>query len=140
MSSGNETNKAWTGVDQRVQLQMSKEDFRRVADVRREVWKGGLIGGVAGLSAGFLSYVGYKSMLAPPWLQRKHAFLFTMAGAALGGYVGSATRGMAAFDHIGDSELRHSTARSVYRGGDADCIVGDGIECSRNWMSYCTAF
>lgn len=114
--------RAWTGVDQRVQLRMDAADFRRVADVRREVWRGGLAGGVVGLSAGYLGYLGFRAAAAPPWLRPKHAALFALCGAAAGAYAGSVTRGVAAFDGIGDG----AWAWGEQRGGGGFMLSGGG--------------
>ena len=57
---GAPANRAWTGVDQRVQLRMDREDFRRVADVRREVWSGGMTGGLGGLASGYLAFAALR--------------------------------------------------------------------------------
>lgn len=95
----------WTPVDRRVAGKLDVSDFRRVADARRELWTGGFIGMLGGLAAGYLGFHVYQRALAPAWLQSKHMVVFTLCGAAAGGYVGSAMRGMASFEGLGDGAL-----------------------------------
>lgn len=83
---------------------MNREDFKRVADARRELWTGGAIGGVAGLGGGYLAYHAYRALAAPAWLAPKHLTVFVLCAGAVGGYVGSAMRGMKAFERLGDGE------------------------------------
>lgn len=49
--------KAWTNVDARVQNALPPEDFKKVADVRRQMWTGGFGGSAAGLCAGIIGFI-----------------------------------------------------------------------------------
>jgi len=47
-------------VDQRLQNDLPPDDFKRVADARRSMWTGGLIGFATGAALGFANFVAYR--------------------------------------------------------------------------------
>ena len=93
---------AWTGVDQRLAGALSREDFRRVADVRRAVWTGGAWGVFSGGAIGTLAFYGALASGRAPNLRSKHLWFAVLGGAALGSYVGSSVAGARAVDSIAD--------------------------------------
>lgn len=93
---------AWTGVDQRLAGALSREDFRRVADVRRAVWTGGAWGVFSGGAAGTIAFYGALASGRAPYLRSKHLWFAVLGGAALGSYVGSSVAGARAVDSIAD--------------------------------------
>jgi hypothetical protein len=56
---------ALTYVDQRLQNDLPPEDFKRIADARRTMWTGGLIGFATGAALGFANFVAYREYQVP---------------------------------------------------------------------------
>ena len=94
--------RAWTGVDQRLANSLSRDDFKRVADVRRAVWEGAAAGLVAGAAIGTLCFYGAIASGRAPTLRRKHLWFAVLGGSALGSYVGASVAGVRAVEGIAD--------------------------------------
>ena len=74
---------------------LSKEDFRRVADVRRNIWTGSLIGLGVGLVGSFvgIKLVFSRFMKQPKWWKGQHTGATILGLGALCSFLGALKRG-----------------------------------------------
>lgn len=94
-----------------LQSQLSKEEFRVVADARREVWTGGFKGMAFGLVMGPLAYgLGrrFGGARSAKWTLGKEGLGMAMGGGALFAFVGASARGRSAFGGIDRVLENHS--------------------------------
>jgi hypothetical protein len=73
---------------------LSKDDFRRVADVRRNIWTGSLIGlgvGLFGSIAGL--HVTFSQIKRPKWWKGQHSGAVILGFGALFSFIGALRRG-----------------------------------------------
>lgn len=119
-----------------LQEKLSQEDFARVADARRVMWKGGLLGTVGGFAFGFMFATVFRMypaarlltthphrtctwfthistrcfagrVMKPKWFESKHTALSILASGAVGGYIGSSVRGSAVIPQLSDGMYAH---------------------------------
>ena len=95
----------WTSVDARVANDLGREDFRRVADARRTIWTHSFVGIAAGAAIGAIAFYAVVGSGRGAALRRKHLWLSTLAGTAVGGYAGATIGGARAFSAIEDGVL-----------------------------------
>jgi hypothetical protein len=74
---------------------LSKDDFRRVADVRRNIWTGSLIGlGIGLVSATVGIHVGFSHLMKrPTWWKGQHTGATILGFGALFSFLGALKRG-----------------------------------------------
>jgi hypothetical protein len=92
----------WTYVDSRVASHMDRGQFMVMADARRAIWTAGFQGMVGGAGAGYLAYHAQRAWQAPAWLQGKHKLLYTLAGSALGSWLGASMAGQRVAPGVSD--------------------------------------
>mmetsp|Transcript_18730 Transcript_18730/g.24321 ORF Transcript_18730/g.24321 Transcript_18730/m.24321 type:complete len:170 (+) Transcript_18730:124-633(+) len=84
---------------------LSQDDVRRVADVRRDVWTGGLKGAVLGIFLSSSAFLIFKGRI--PLHQRANVFLGTMmGGSAVASFLAALTAGKNSVQKIGDIFFR----------------------------------
>ena len=91
-----------------LQETLSREDFRRVADVRRAIWRDGMIGLVAGLGLGYAAQAAFRRVARPAVWKGQHTGAAVLAGGALGSFLAAMRRGRPEVEAVGDVFLRHS--------------------------------
>ena len=85
---------------QSLQEYLDPDSFRRVADVRRQVWTGGFKGGAFGILTGALAHrvcLRYKFF----GVKRMHLIPFVAGFGAVTAFVCSFANGTTAFEHFG---------------------------------------
>ena len=84
--------------------QLTADDARRVADVRRDVWTAGLRGAVAGVFIGSTGWLGARHLNVLPKAFRtpNHFSLATMGCGALVSFLSSLAAGKNSVQRIGD--------------------------------------
>jgi len=84
---------------QSLQEYLDPDSFRRVADVRRQVWTGGFKGGAFGILTGALAHrvcLRYNKLVT-----RMHLIPFVAGFGAVFAFVCSFANGTTAFEHFG---------------------------------------
>lgn len=84
--------------------QLTADDARRVADVRRDVWTAGLRGAVAGVFIGSTGWLGARhlNLLPKAFRTPNHFSLATMGCGALVSFLSSLAAGKNSVQRIGD--------------------------------------
>mmetsp|Transcript_18296 Transcript_18296/g.18378 ORF Transcript_18296/g.18378 Transcript_18296/m.18378 type:complete len:137 (+) Transcript_18296:232-642(+) len=93
---------------------LDPDSFRRIADVRRDVWTGGFTGLAVGISFGVMAY--FVSSRYPPLKQYKtnnHFVLITLISGSLCSFVGSLSSGRNSIQYVGDI-FRNKSISSSY--------------------------
>ena len=95
--------RAFTTVDQRIQDALPPEDFKRIADVRRAMWRGGFIGLGGGLSLGVSLFILRRKFPSVEKLTfAKHGLLYALLGGTLGSFFGTTSLGAPAMARVQD--------------------------------------
>ena len=103
-----------------LQSHLTKEEFVRVADVRRSLWTAGFKGMGVGIFAGAASYPAWKLLhklghvgLKP---EPRHATMAVLMGACGFAFLGATVAGKNAMQEVGDVLQKHATPeRSAYQ-------------------------
>ena len=103
-----------------LQSHLTKEEFVRVADVRRSLWTAGFKGMGVGVFAGAASYPAWKLLhklghvgLKP---EPRHATMAVLMGACGFAFMGATVAGKNAMQEVGDVLQKHATPeRSAYQ-------------------------
>ena len=98
--------------------QLTADDARRVADVRRDVWTAGLRGAVAGVFIGSTGWLGARhlNLLPKAFRTPNHFSLATMGCGALVSFLSSLAAGKNSVQRIGDVFSRgKGSSKSRYR-------------------------
>ena len=91
-----------------LQETLSREDFRRVADVRRAIWRDGMIGLVVGCGCGYAGQAAYRLAARPAFWKGQHTGAAVLVGGALVSMLAAMRRGGPEVEAVGDVFLRHS--------------------------------
>ena len=86
---------------------LSREDFRRVADVRRAIWRDGMLGLAAGLGCGAAGQAAFRLLARPAWWRGKHTGAAVLASGALVSFLAAMRRGRPEVDAVSDIFVRH---------------------------------
>jgi len=87
---------------------LSREDFRRVADVRRAIWRDGMLGLAVGLGCGWAGQAAFRLAARPAWWRGQHTGASVLASGALVSFLAAMRRGRPEVEAVGDVFTRHS--------------------------------
>ena len=98
--------------NQSLQEYLDPDSFRRVADVRRQVWTGGFKGGAFGILMGAISHrICFRYKLFG--VNQKHLIPFIAGFGAVSAFVCSFAYGTTAFEHFGMDKGTFLLSRSL---------------------------
>lgn len=95
---------------------LDEDERRRVADVRRDVWRGAFRGVLGGACAGFAGCAIAKNMQRFAHLRHsKYMVASVLVGSAFGAYLGAVTAGKNSIQYIGDVFQKNAKPASRYQ-------------------------
>lgn len=87
---------------------LSREDFRRVADVRRAIWRDGMLGLAVGLGYGWAGQAAFRLAARPAWWKGQHTGASVLASGAFVSFLAAMRRCKPEVEAVGDVFTRHS--------------------------------
>jgi hypothetical protein len=95
---------------------LDDEELKRVADVRRDVWRGAFRGMLSGACAGFAGCVIARNTQRFAYARHsKYMVAAVLVGSSFGAYLGAVTAGRNSIQHIGDVFQKNAKPASRYQ-------------------------